>query len=106
MKFSIKFAAIIFIFSCLSGCSSTHSKLRNIRLGTFKRQALSRFGEPTEKYRTKGRDHWVYETHKKAKNSSQVIVYKHTVIFEEGVLVDKKIQRSFTSKELEDFKKE
>jgi len=106
MKFSIKFAVIIFIFSCLCGCSSTHSKLKNIRLGTFKRQALSKFGEPTEKYRTKGRDHWVYETQKKAKNSDQVIVYKHTIIFEEGVLMDKKIQRSFTSKELEDFKNE
>jgi len=106
MKFSIKFAVIIFIFSCLCGCSSTHTKLRNVRLGTFKRQALSKFGEPTEKYRTKGRDHWVYETQKKSKKGNQLIIYKHTIVFEEGVLVDKNFTRSFTSKELEDFQKD
>jgi hypothetical protein len=80
-----------------------HSKLRKVKMGMFKRQALSKFGEPLEKYRTDGKDHWVYETQKKAKHKGEPIVYSHILIFKEGVMVDNTFRRTFTSEELESF---
>ena len=103
MKFSLKSAAILFTLSSLIGCSSLHSKLGKVKLGTFKRQALSKFGEPIEKYRSKGKDHWVYETQKRSKKRGEPIIYKHILVFEEGQMINKKIRRTFTSKELEEF---
>lgn len=104
MKFSIKFAAIILTL-ILCSCSSLHSKLKDVRLGMFKRQALSKFGEPVEKYRTDGKDHWVYETQKKSKQGGEPMVYQHILVFDEGVVVDKKMKRTFTSEELGKFYK-
>lgn len=103
MKFSFTFAIITILFS-LTACSSLHSKLRKSQIGMFKKQALMKFGEPVEKYRTEGRDHWVYETQKKARNSSkELLVYQHILVFEEGVLIDNKIKRSFSAQELSEF---
>jgi len=103
MKFNLAFAITIITLS-FSGCSSFHSKLRKTQIGMFKKQALRKFGEPVEKYRSKGRDHWVYETQKKAKKSSgEPLVYKHILIFEEGVLINNELKRSFNKKELSEF---
>jgi|GEM_PF-2538432 len=102
MNFSIKSAVIMLIFF-LCSCSSLHSKLRSARLGLFKRQALSKFGEPVEKYRTDGKDHWVYETQKRSKHRNEPIVYSHILVFKEGIMIDSKFKRTFTSKELEGF---
>ena len=103
MKFNFAFA-IITITLCLCGCSSLHSKLRKTQIGMFKKQALRKFGEPVEKYRTKGRDHWVYETQKRAKKSSgEPLIYKHILVFEEGVLINNELKRSFNKKELSEF---
>lgn len=105
MKFSFTFVIITALLS-LSACSSLHSKLRKSQIGMFKKQALRKFGEPVEKYRTEGRDHWVYETQKRARNSNkELLVYQHILVFEEGVLIDNKIKRSFSEKELKDFYK-
>jgi len=105
MKFSIKFAAILFTFFTLSACASKHTRLRKLRPGVFKRQVLSKFGDPQEKYRSSGRDHWIYETQKRSKKVREPIIYQHTLVFEEGVLLNKKISRTFTSKELDEFYK-
>ena len=103
MKFSFVFAISLFTLN-LVGCSSLHSKLRKTQIGMFKKQALRKFGEPVEKHRSKGRDHWIYETQKKAKKSSgEPILYKHILIFEDGVVIDNKLERSFNRKELSEF---
>lgn len=94
---------LVFAVSLIS-CSSFNSKLQNAQLGLTKKQALKRFNEPQEKYRTKGMDHWVYEISKKATDKSQGhIAYKHILIFGEGVLVDMTFKRAFTNKELTEF---
>lgn len=97
---------LVFVLNLIS-CSSFHKSIQNAPLGMTKKQALKRFSEPQEKYRTKGMDHWVYETSKKAKNRSQgKVVYKHVLIFDEGLLVDTSFKRSFTNKELNEFYEE
>jgi len=102
MKFSLKNAVIVFTFF-LAGCSSMHNELRTVKVGTFKRQALSKFGEPHEKYRTQGLDHWIYETQKRSKKGNEPLVYQHTLIFNEGIMVNKRFRRTFTSRELETY---
>lgn len=97
----ILFSLIIFIISC----TSFHQKLDQTPVGLNKRQVLSQFGDPIEKYRKQGKDYWVFEALKKAKNK-EWLVYKHIFIFENGVLVDKTYTRSFTTEELKEFKKE
>ena len=98
--------ASISMFLILS-CSSFHQKVRNTDIGMTKKQVLRKLSEPQEKYRTKGLDHWVYESSKKAKNKSQGrLIYKNILIFNEGVLIDSKFERSFTKKELSEFYKQ
>ncbi|MGH1468619.1 MAG: hypothetical protein ACRBBP_07045 [Bdellovibrionales bacterium] len=93
------------IITALTGCASFHTKVSKARIGLTKKQTLKRFSEPQEKYRTKGLDHWVYETSKRAKDKSQgKIAYRHILIFNEGVLMGTKLERSFTNKELLEFK--
>ncbi len=95
---------LLLFIMVLTGCSSFHRAVQNAPLGMTKKQALKRFHEPQEKYRTKGMDHWIYESSKKAKNKSQgKIIYKNILIFDEGLLVDKTFKRSFTNKELKTF---
>jgi hypothetical protein len=103
MYFYLKLFSIVLVLS-FTGCTSFHTKLQNAQIGMTKREALRRFNEPLEKYRTKGRDHWVYETSKWAEDRSQgKIAYRHTLIFEEGVLIHVTFKREFTKKELVEF---
>ena len=97
------FTATLMVTFSLSACSSLHSKLRRLQIGMIKRQVLSKFGEPIEKGRSNGQDHWIYETQKRAKHSKDSILYRHKLIFENGILIDNQVKRSFTTKELKNF---
>ena len=101
----MRFTIIIAIFISISGCASKHKKLINLSIGLNKRQILTCFANPINTYRSKGMDHWVYESVKRAKNSSEKLLYIHTLSFENGVLVKKSFKRTFTSKEIKEFKK-
>lgn len=92
---------IIFILSC----TSFHKKLNRAPVGLNKRQILDQFGDPIEKYRKDGKDYWVFESQKKAKNK-EWLLYKHVFIFENGILIEKTFTRSFTTDEVKEFKKE
>ncbi len=105
LKTALSFISFLLIITALTGCASFHTKVSKARIGLTKKQTLKRFSEPQEKYRTKGLDHWVYETSKRAKDKSQgKIAYRHILIFNEGVLMGTKLERSFTNKELLEFK--
>ena len=97
----IIFSLIIFIISC----TSAHKKLNTAPVGLNKRQVLSKFGNPVEKYRKEGKDYWVFESLKKAKNK-EWLVYKHVFIFESGTLIEKSYTRSFTTEEMQKFKED
>jgi len=97
---------IIATLIILSGCTSMHKKLLNAQLGQHKTQILSKFSSPNSQYRSKGLDHWSYKTVKKAKNSSEKLLYTHTLSFKEGILVKKDFKRSFTKKEIQEFEGE
>ncbi len=104
LKTALSFKLILLIALAISGCTSFHSKILKAPIGLTKKQTLKRFNVPQEKYRTKGLDHWVYETSKRAKDKSQGrIAYKHILIFNEGVLISTKFERAFTNKELQEF---
>lgn len=97
---------VLVLLSMNLNCSSFHQKIRNADIGMTKRQVLRKFNEPQEKYRTRGLDHWVYESSKKAKDRSQGrIAYKNILVFDDGVLIDSKFERAFTKKELTEFYK-
>lgn len=100
-KLIIVFPLIIFIISC----TSVHKKLNEAPIGLNKRQVLSQFGNPVEKYRKQSKDYWVFESLKKAKNK-EWLVYKHIFIFENGTLIEKSFTRSFTTEEIKEFKEE
>lgn len=97
-----KFFPLFFLIFSVS-CASHHKKLLEAPLGLTKNQALNRFGEPSEKYRKEGLDHWIYKSLRKAKSSKGKILYTHTLVFEEGTLQKSFFTRSFTRKELQMF---
>ncbi len=104
LKASISLIVLLLIVFANFRCTSFHNRIFNASIGMTKRDVLKRFNEPQEKYRTKGQDHWVYETSKKTFNKSQGrITYKHILVFNEGVLINTKFERSFTQKELTEF---
>jgi hypothetical protein len=102
----MRLTIIIAIFVSISACASKHKRLMNLSVGLNKRQVLSRFADPIDTYRSKGMDHWVYESVKRAKNSPEKLLYTHTLSFENGVLVNKEFKRSFTTQEMKEFRKD
>ncbi len=104
LKASISLIGVLLIAFANFRCTSFHTRISNASIGMTKKEVLRHFHEPQEKYRTKGQDHWVYETSKKALNKPHdPIVYKRILIFNEGILINITFERSFTKKELSDF---
>ena len=103
MRFTIIIAAFAFLF----GCASKHKRLLSVPVGLNKRQVLRQFSDPIETYRSsKGFDNWVYESTTRAKNTREKLLYTHTLRFENGLLIKKDHKRTFTTKEMKEFKKE
>ena len=102
----MRLTIIIAILVLISGCASKHKKLLNAPVGLHKRQVLQRFSDPIDTYRSEGYDNWVYESVTRAKNSSEKLLYTHTLSFENGILMKKDFVRTFTTEEMNEFKRD
>ncbi len=105
MKVKLKLMAVITVF--LNSCATKSTLISELPLGTKRRDVIQKLGDPYNKYRSKGKEHLVYQTYKKPKDGSKgYLTYSHILIFEEGALMKKTFERDFSDKEIQEFNKD
>lgn len=106
MKMKVKLKLIVIIILFFTSCATKSTLIDQLPLGMKRYDVIRKLGDPYNKYRSKGKEHLIYQTYKKPKDGSKgYIIFSHILIFEEGMLFKKTFERTFSDKEIREFKK-